>query len=477
MSWVSEELRDVDLGDERRNRRLVQIVEDLAAQPNASVPQAMRDEAAVQGVYDFWSNRRVQPEEIVAAHARRTVERMAEHATILAIQDTTELDYSTHRSTVGLGPISNPKARGLKVHTVLAATAEGVPLGVLHQTVWARPSNRAIAKHRNIEEKESHRWLESLELTQNLMPPETKVVTIADREGDIYELFALPRSQNSEFLIRAAQNRNTKANPMIAEMQPLFAAIRQVPVQGQFRLELHRTPRRAARLATLSVRYTQLWLQPPAEKQSMSAICVDVILAQEESPPTGETPVNWLLVTTLSIGDFAAARQCLDWYASRWIIERFHYTIKSGCRLESLQLQRSDRLHRALATYLIVAWRLLWLTYEARQHPDQSVAGILSDAEWRSLYCTVHQTIVPPVQPPSLAECIEWIAQLGGYVEGGDDRDPGVKVLWRGLQRLHDITATWQLLHPKSSDCSQTGSILIEIGLDSDTTLSSCSTS
>lgn len=449
MSWVSEELRDVDLGDARRNRRLVQIVEDLAAQPNASVLQAMRDEAAVQGVYDFWANRRVQAEEIIAAHTRRTVERMAEHTTVLAIQDTTELDYSSHRSTVGLGPISNPKARGLKVHTVLAASAEGVPLGVLHQIVWARPSTRVIAKCRDIEDKESHRWLESLEVTQAIVPPETKVITIADREGDIYELFALPRSQNSEFLIRAAQNRNTKADPAIAEMQPLFAAIRQVPVQGQFRLELHRTPRRVARTASLTVRYTQLWLQPPAEKQSMSAIAVGVILAEEEAPPAGETPVSWLLVTTLPIPDFAAARQCLDWYASRWLIERFHYTLKSGCRLESLQLSRSDRLQRALATYLIVAWRLLWLTYEARQHPDQSVAGILSEAEWRSLYCTVHQTIVPPVQPPSLGTCIEWIAQLGGYIEGGEDREPGVKVLWRGLQRLHDIAATWQLLHPE----------------------------
>lgn len=449
MSWVSEELRDVDLGDARRNRRLVEIVEDLAAQPNASVPQAMRDQAAVQGVYDFWANRRVQPEEIIAAHARRTVERMAEHTTVLAIQDTTELDYSSHRSTVGLGPISNPKARGLKVHTVLAASAAGVPLGVLHQAVWVRDCVRTPMQRRDIEDKESYRWLESLELTQKLVPATTQVVTIADREGDIYELFALPRSQNSEFLIRAAQNRNTKADPAIAEMQPLFAAIRRVPVQGQIRLELQRTPRRAARLATLTVRYTQLWLQPPAEKSRLEEISVGVILAEEESPPAGETPVSWVLVTTLAIADFAAAQQYLGWYASRWLIERLHYTLKSGCRLESLQLSRADRLHRALATYLIVAWRLLWLTYEARQHPEQSVVGILSEAEWRSLYCTVHQTIVAPMQPPNLGECIEWIAQLGGYLEATEDREPGVKVLWRGLQRLHDIAGTWQLLHPE----------------------------
>lgn len=463
MSWVSEELRDVDLGDARRNRRLVQIVEDLAAQPNASVPPAMRDAAAVQGVYDFWANRRVQPEEIVAAHARRTVERMCGHDTILAIQDTTELDYSRHRLTVGLGAISNPKARGLKVHTVLAASAAGVPLGMLHQAVWVRDCIRSPMPRRNIENKERYRWLASLEVTQGMVPSEIRVVTIADREGDIYELFAMPRPETSEFLIRAAQNRNTKVEPTIAPTQPLFAAIRQVPVQGQFQLELHRTPRRAARTASLTVRYTQLWLQPPIDKASLPAIAVGVILAQEKSPPAGETPVCWLLVTTLPISDFAAARQCLDWYASRWLIERLHYTLKSGCRLESLQLQRAARLHRALATSVIVAWRLLWLTYEARQHPEQSVEGILSDAEWRSLYCTIHRTTTPPVQPPSLGECIGWIAQLGGYIKDGEDSEPGVKVLWRGLQRLHDIAATWQLLHPASISRSQTRSIHIEI--------------
>lgn len=132
-----------------------------------------------------------------------------------------------------------------------------------------------------------------------------------------------------------------------------------------------------------------------------------------------------------------------------WQTERLHYTLKSGCRIEALQLARADRLHRALATYLIVAWRLLWLTYEARQHPDQSVEGILSGTEWMSLYCIVHQTIVPPVQPPSLGACLRWIAQLGGYHNGAEAGDPGVKVLWRGWQRLHDIAATWALLHPE----------------------------
>ncbi len=208
MSWAAEELKEVDLGDKRRNQRLITIVEDLSAQPNESVTQACRDAAAVQGVYEFWANPRIKAEAIISSHASSTVERIKDHETILAIQDTTELDFSDHKSKRGMGPLSNPEAKGLKVHTVLAASIEGVPLGVLHQKVWSREKTRSNAskqKRQAIENKESIRWLEGLDLTQGLMPAKTVVITVADREADIYQLFALARQRNSEFLIRAAQ--------------------------------------------------------------------------------------------------------------------------------------------------------------------------------------------------------------------------------------------------------------------------------
>lgn len=453
MSWAMEELKDADLGDLRRNRRLIRIVEDLAAQPHASVSQASRDAAAMQGVYDFWSNPRISPETILSAHQRRSVERISTHETVLAIQDTSELDFSSHRRTQGLGPLSNPAARGLKVHTVLAASAAGVPLGILHQKVWAREKTRRSDTRRraSIAQKESARWLESLEVSQTLIPRETRVITIADREADMYELFGHPRRINSEFLIRAAQNRSTKADTFSANVQPLFAAIRQAPCQGQLSLELQRTPRRAAREATLSIRFTHLWLQPPAHLKSLSPIAVDVILAEEDQPPFGEKPICWLLLTTLAISDLGAACQSLWWYAQRWVIERYFFTLQSGCRIEELQLERADRLQRALATYTIVAWRLLWLTYEARQHPNCSVEDILEPPEWQALYCTIHQTPRPPSAPPNLGECVRWIAQLGGFRNRQKNESPGIETLWRGLQRLHDIAATWQLVCPPTS--------------------------
>lgn len=453
MSWAEDELKNTDLGDQRRTQRLVKIVEDLVAQPNASVPQASRDNAAMQGMYDLWSNRRIPPGDILSGHTGRTVERCQEHSTVLMIQDTTELDFSPHKSTRGLGPISNPAAQGLKVHSTLCCSDAGVPLGILHQTTWARETNRRDAGYRQrkalIEEKESSRWLEHQEVSQQLISEDTELILMTDREGDIYELFAQHRRAKSEFLIRAAQNRNTKTVAFSDDVIPLFEAIRQQPCQGLRTLELQRTPKRGPRVATLSVRYGTLWLQPPQghpKASEFGAIAVQVVLAEEEHPPEGEKAIGWLLLTTLPVNSFEDACRCLERYSKRWIIERYNFVLKSGCRLEELQLESADRLERALATYSIVAWRLLWLTYEVRVNPDASVETVLEEHEWQALYCTIHKTTELPPQPPSIGQCVRWIAKLGGFLGRKGDGDPGVKTLWRGLQRLNDIAATWQLL-------------------------------
>ncbi len=302
MSWAMAELSEVNLGDKRLNRRLVKIVEDLSARLGASVPQASRDKAAMQGTYDFWSNRRVDADEILAGHQASVVKRIGEQRVVLAIQDTSELDYSEHRKgTNGLGPISDPDARGLKLHSVLAVSEAGVPLGVLHQRMWSREVGRGVRKERQqrpIEEKESIRWLESLEISQSLVPEAVEVITVADREADIFELFAHPRRVNSELLIRAAQNRNTKRSEFSEEIQPLFSVIAASPVAGELAIELQRTPRRKARPALLTVRFAQVWLQPPAHVSHLAAIQVWAVLAEEEHPPEKEKPVRWLLLST-----------------------------------------------------------------------------------------------------------------------------------------------------------------------------------
>ena len=331
MSWAEEELKDTDLGDRRRTQRWVQIVEDLMAQPTASVPQASRDHAAMQGMYEFWANRRIRPGSILAGHSARTVERCLEHTTVLSIQDTTELDFSAHPKTRGLGPISHPEALGLKVHITLCSSDAGVPLGNVQTTVWAREKLRRGRGYRDrkaaIETKESDRWLEHQAASQKRIPDTVEVITITDREGDIDDLFVYPRRANSERLIRAAQNRNTKREAYADDVIPLFEAIQQSPCQGHRRLALQRTPHREPRQATLSVRYATLWLQPPqthAQAGRLSAIALQVVLAEEEHPPAGEPAIRWLLLTTLPVNSFEEACRCLDRYSCRWLIEKSH---------------------------------------------------------------------------------------------------------------------------------------------------------
>jgi hypothetical protein len=227
-----------------------------------------------------------------------------------------------------------------------------------------------------------------LELTQQWIPQDQKVVTVADREADIYELFALPRRDGSEFLIRACHPRGVKQTTTDIEIESLQEAIEKTAACGELTLELQRTPKRKPRKATLTVRVSSLELQAPQQhpqRSGLKPVRVQVVWAIEEHPPSEEKAIAWLLLTTLEVTNFEQACRCLRWYSYRWLIERYHYTLKSGCRLEQLQLETADRLERALATYAIVAWRLLWLTYEARSHPEESIEGVLPEHYWQAI--------------------------------------------------------------------------------------------
>jgi hypothetical protein len=138
-------------------------------------------------------------------------------------------------------------------------------------------------------------------------------------------------------------------------------------------------------------------------------------------------------------------------YAYRWLVERYHYVLKSGCRIEALPLRDTDRLERALALYAIVAWRLLWLTYLARRQPEHPCTRALSTPEWQVLFRTRYPTAALPTQPPPLGQAVRWIARLGGFLDRAGDGEPGVKVLWRGLRHLEDLTVGWQLAQAEAA--------------------------
>ena len=449
-SWAAPEVGAADFGDARLSRRYVEIVSALADQPTAPVSQACSgDWAPTKAVYRFWDHDAVTPAALRAPHIAATAARCAAHPTILALQDTTSLDFSAHPATADLGYLDQVSARGLKVHSVLATTLHGVPLGLLAQSVWTRPpaaqGKAAQRRQRPTADKESGRWLTALEATHAALPTPTTVITVADREADIFDLFAAARPAHSELLIRATHNR-----ALTGDAGYLWTAIRAQPVAGTQVVDVPARGGQPARQATVSVRYTTLEIKPPRhhpERATLAPTALQVVLAEETAPPRGSTPLRWLLLTTLPVPSLAAAQECVQWYRYRWLIERYHYVLKSGCRVEALQLRTAARLERALATYCVVAWRLLWLTYEARQAPERSASAVLRPSEWQALYCRMQGTRTPPTAAPSLQQAVRWIAQLGGFLGRRGDGDPGVQTLWRGWCRLQDLAAMWDLCH------------------------------
>lgn len=325
MSWASRELEQTQLGDKRRERRLVKMVEDLAGSPESSVPLASRDRAALQGMYDFWSNRRIKASDILSGHIWSSVNRCDTWRTVLSIQDTTELDYSGHRNKRGLGYLRGAHTQGALLHSVIAVSCDGRPLGLLHQRMWARAGRGTKTQRRNISEKESGRWIEGMQRSEALLSPFTQVITVADREADIYELLACERRENSDYLIRIYHDREVKEQPE-GEARSLRQVLRSQEVGGYFLLELRRTPRSEVRETLMWVSWASVWLQVPSQHpkgDQLTAVQVQVVWAIEEECAIDQRPVEWILVTSMAIDSFEQAQTMLRWYSYWWLIERY----------------------------------------------------------------------------------------------------------------------------------------------------------
>ncbi len=445
--WATPELCQVDLGDQRLNRRLRTLVEALAARPEASVPEATGSWAAAKAAYRFWDNDAVRPDAIRRAHGHATRERLPARGPILALQDTTAVDFTPHPATRGLGYLGHPQHHGLWVHSVLCADPDGVPLGLLHQRVWTRDvadlGKRASRRHRPTADKESQRWLTAVAATAAALPADRTVVVVADREADFYDLFAADRRPGVHLLVRAKGRRRVRHPAGL-----LSRAIRATPERGRVAVRVPRGDDRPARDATLALRFGTFRIEPPSthpDRKDLPPLALQAVEAVEPGPPAGQEPVRWLLLTTWPVADVADAAQMVRWYTARWLIERYHYVLKSGCRVEQLQLGTAVRLERALATYAVVAWRLLWLTYEARRRPGASCEIVLRREEWQVLHRRVRPGEAEPPAPPGLAEAVRQIARLGGFLDRRGDGVPGVKTLWRGLRRLEDLVTGWEI--------------------------------
>ena len=450
--------------DWRLNKRLNLMLENLRQAPEQSIPQAMGNWQDTKAAYEFLDNERVSHAALLAGQRQITIERIQVRASrgdqvVLCVQDTTDFDFKHHPSTNGMGPLENSYMSGFLAHSNLAVSAQGVPLGLLEQEVWVRDAaetGKSKKRHqRRFEDKESYKWVKGLpsvlsipDLDTDLAQLEIKWVTVCDREAHIYEFLDEVLKQEQDFIVRASRGRS-----FTPDGQDLFDALKQMPVQQVYRLTLPRHPQRQEREALVELRYAQVTLRRPRRSNTQrETITIQVIEVLEPNPPIGEKAVHWLLLTSLPVENLDDAQEIVQWYSSRWLVERFHYVLKSGCRLEDRQLREQKRLERLLGVFNFIAWQLLYLTYQARETPNASCLEALEPHEWQALYAHTHQTIDVPSTPPTLGEAVHWIARLGGFLGRKGDGQPGVKVLWRGLTRLRDISATWLLLHPPPKD-------------------------
>jgi transposase-like protein/transposase Tn5 family protein len=448
-SWAWTEFGEADLGDSRRTERLVELAKTLAQRPTASLPDACVDGAQLKAAYRFFDNAAVTPEAVLASHVAATRERMTQVPVVLAIQDTTELDYTSHPATTGLGFLNDLKHQGLLVHTTLALTPERLPLGLVAQQVWTRPTlgHRATRKTRALTEKESQKWVLSLEAVKETRVhcPSTRFVCVGDREADVYDLFLVERPPGVDLLVRAAWDRRV-TDPQ----KHLWAAVGAAPVAGSAEVTIPRHPGQPARTATLTVRFRAVRLRPPRSrtKEKLPTAPVWAVWVQEAAPPEGSAPIEWLLLTTCPVLTPEQALHCVAWYACRWGIEVWHKILKSGCQIEARQLESAERLQRCLTLYSVIAWRVLYATVLARTVPDRPCTVLLETAEWQALYCTTHRTPTPPATPPTLRQAVRWIAQLGGFLARTRDGEPGVTTLWKGFQHLADLTTMYLIMKP-----------------------------
>jgi hypothetical protein len=456
--WAEEEFGAAGVGDERLRKRLLVLARDFYARPQASVPQACgSDRARTKAAYRWLGHRDVSMEKVLAPHYEATARRCTGAAVVLAVQDTTSFNYSTHPALAGagsIGPGTRGGPRGILMHDTMAYSAGGLPLGLVDVQVWVRDPQQAGKKHQRhalpIEAKESYKWLRSFQAAAALQAhcADSIVVSVGDREADVYELFvlALSRADHPKLLVRADGER------LVADGQEdLRAFLRRQPVCATQEVRVPRRGQRAARTARCVVRFASVQLRPPQGKKKRAAVTLWGVLLHEETAPEGVEPLQWLLLTTLEVATTEQALEKIQWYLRRWGIEVYHRTVKSGCRIEERQLATVPRIQNCLAIDLVVAWRIVHLTMLGRDTPDLPCTVFFEDQEWKALYAFVHRSpTAVPAHPPTLREVLRTVASLGGFLGRKGDGEPGTKSLWLGLQRLDDIAGCWLAFGPES---------------------------
>lgn len=447
MEWVEKEVKDVNFGDKRLAQRMEKVLSHLGNKPNCSIPQACGGWSETIAAYRFFDNEKVTLEQVKEPHYKATLERIVQQEVVLLPQDTTELIKVTNKGAKGLGTLKKIEKEEMFLHPVIAITPERIPLGTVFMELWKRGEKGVSAEHatKPIEEKESYRWIEGYQAACDIQAQaqETLIVSIADREGDIYELFIemldYAPSQRAAWIVRAAQNRLVEDETQ----RKLKEQLQKSPVLGETELTIPARNGKPAGEIRQAIHAKTVTLKPPDRTKAIKgfklpSITINAVLAEEINPTKGEKAITWLLLTSLPVNSLEQALTILQWYTARWEIEIFFRVLKQGCQIEKLQFETEKRLVICLMLYMIIAWRVLYVTLLGREYPNIDCEMVFDKEEWQTLYIVQKQQQAPK-EPLPLSVMVFMLAELGGFLGRKCDGFPGPKPIWIGLQRLKDF--------------------------------------
>jgi len=438
---------ELDLGDKRRDERFVSIINNVTNNPGSSIPTQNDSWYDAKATYSFYKNESVTIESLSKAISAFGGSKISGIPKLLIAHDFCQISFNKLEQTEGLGYLAHKDGRGIFTYNSIGISTDGTPLSLLYQHSFIRPLvELGKAKNRRetpYEDKESYHWYKGFTTVNELLDEGVQKIHIADREADIFELFFASLQPNSDILLRARYNRKTEDgnhlwDELSEESNPPVITIKIPEKKGHKLVDVE-----------VSIRFKKVTIVKPEYcKSPHETIELTAILLQQISPKQDwqEETIDWRLLTSLAIETVADALQCVQWYCYRWLIERFHYVLKSGTKIEELQLKRAEGLQKAIHLYSLAAMLIMQMVYQSRATPDVSCEVILTKEQWIVLYILTHKTTEKPTLTPTLGEAVKWIGKLGGHLGRKSDGPPGLKVVWRGYQRLINAQELYNIM-------------------------------
>lgn len=452
--------------------RLGLTLTTLASQAdNESVSQVASTSSERVAISRFFNNENVNADAILASHARMTEERAESHEVVLFAQDTTEISLPERGD--GIGTTNDNKTFGYFIHPLLAMTTDGLPLGCFAHKIWTRNIDRKTGNTREnmlrrtpFEEKESYRWYEGYQTTGEFARrhPGITSVCLADSEADMYNLLAMDRpTPNLHLVVRAFRDRLHVDEDESKEVVRIGDKLLSSPVLGTYKIkararttkdkgkrhELHDERDATVEMHACPIRFQR----PPLNHNPKKYVSMNAVLVKEVDVPQGETPIEWVLLTTLIVNTYDDAKKVVDYYKKRWQIEIFFRTLKEGCAIEKRRHGSFKSAQTCASLLMIIAWHIMAITYTARQRPKESCLSYFEPNEVNALYAFIDKTQDFPKEMPTLGDFIVKLAALGGY-SPKSKYPPGVKVIWKAIRDLILITTCWEQFTAISNGCS-----------------------